>query len=81
MPKKKDKTKKAKQATDKSVTTKAMGFVQADYQKKIPELVLHMFSDGSFWFELADRPSLAKGKSWGISEIRFTNITISVLPM
>ena len=65
-----NKTKKKKQAKHISTSEENLGALPKNYKKQIPERVLYLWPDGSWGVELTHGPSLGKGKSWRISEVR-----------
>ena len=55
--------------------------MQKNNKEKVWKHVLHLFKDGSFWFQLPHRASLGKGGTWSISEVRSEGSETTVLHM
>jgi hypothetical protein len=72
-------SKKEIKTKNKCSTEKVMATLPRNMQGELPELMLYLFTDGSYWCELSNRPSVAKGFSWSISEVRHEGVTPSML--
>lgn len=78
---KKREVKKREQTKDKCASKETLGRMQKDNKEKISKYLLYVWTDGTYWCELADGTSLGKGKSGGLFEIRLKGFKTPMLVM
>jgi len=74
-------TKTSKQTKDKCPSKKTLGSMPRDYSEEVWKYLLYLRKNGFEWCQLAHRPSVGKGITWCISQIRLTGVETSMLQM
>jgi len=74
-------TKTSKQTKDKCPSKKTLGSMPRDYSEEVWKYLLYLRKNGFEWCQLAHRPSVGKGITWCISQIRLTGVETSMLQL